>query len=155
MATAAHTALRAAISEWKRNLKGDTLPAYVNLKDNRIVVHSRVTKSVNSLKLVIGGDDTFVIRESLQCVQKAKDELANRDNHIQLLMVTNLDVMEADSEISQVGWHDPALKWIAAAKKCIIQLVYRLQCLWHFFGSPLASSNRHGKESTRVNFISL
>ena len=64
MATAAHTALRAAILEWEKNLKGDTLPAYVNLKDNRTVVRSRVTKFVNSLKLIIDGDDAFVIRES-------------------------------------------------------------------------------------------
>ena len=55
------------------------------------MVCSRVTKSVNSLKLVIDGDDIFVVRESLQCVQKAKVELDDRDSNIQLLMVTNLD----------------------------------------------------------------
>ena len=94
-------------------------PEHLN---NRTVVRSRVTRSVNSLQKIIDGDDPFVIRELLQCIQKARDDLADYDNQIQFLMVTNLDAMEADSEISQVGWLDPALKWIAAAKKRIMEL---------------------------------
>ena len=52
MASTTHTELRATISEWEKTLKGDTKAAYVDLRDNRTVVRSRVTRSVNSLQMI-------------------------------------------------------------------------------------------------------
>ena len=110
------------IKEWERKLTQEVSPVYLELKNNRTVVRTRVSKTITSLKNSIQGSDAFEIKDHLETLKTNRDDLNERDASIWILMVDYPTVLEADSDISSSMYIEPATKMIAIGLKRIIEL---------------------------------
>ena len=98
---------RNLVAEWAASLKGEHGAMMANLKDNRTVVRTRLTKCVT---------DVFEIQECLKSLMKVRDDLGERDASIWIHMAQIPAVLEADSDISQSLYFDPCTKIVSLAR---------------------------------------
>lgn len=113
---------KAFIVDWEKRLSSEVGAQYFDLKNNRTVVRTRVSKSITSLKNSIQGSDVYEIRENLETLRKHHDDLQDRDASIWIFMVDHPLVLEADSEICTTQYSDPCTKMIAIALKRLSEL---------------------------------
>ena len=113
---------RRQVSEWEKTLTADSVATFQNLKDNRTIVRTKLTKNINSLDASTGGLDIFEIKENLKNVIKNRDDLEDRDARIWLYMAQDPNILEADSDIGQQLYYNPCIKIISKAQKRIAEL---------------------------------
>ena len=80
--------------EWERKLNQEVSPVYLELKNNRTVVRTRVSKTITSLKNSIQGSDAFEIKDHLETLKTNRDDLNERDASIWILMVDYPTLLE-------------------------------------------------------------
>ena len=117
-------AYRAILISWEMELKADIAIQYATMKARRMVTRTKLTKTISSLSKTIKGTsiNVFEIKNCLKTVYTLREDLEKKDFDCQILMTDQMEVLDADAEISQQGWMEPALKVISRAQRVIAQL---------------------------------
>ena len=103
-------------------MKSDIANQYATDKANRVVVRSKMTKAINCLNKSLQGTNVYEIKDCLKTVCRLREDLDDRDASCQILMTHHEAVLDADAEISQQGYMEPASKIIAQAQRVITDL---------------------------------
>ena len=117
-------AYRAILIDWEMDLKADIAYQYGTMKARRMVTRTKLTKTISCLRKSLKGTsiNLFEIKNYLKTVYTLREDLEKKDLDCQILMTDQMEVLDADSEISQQGWMEPALKVISRAQTVIAQL---------------------------------
>ena len=110
--------------DWEGKLESDIAIQYATMKARRMVTRTKLTKTISSLSKTIKGTsiNVFEIKNCLKTVYTWREDLEIKDFDCQILMTDQMEVLDADAEISQQGWMEPALKVISRAQRVIAQL---------------------------------
>ena len=110
--------------DWEGKLESDIAIQYATMKARRMVTRTKLTKTISSLSKTIKGTsiNVFEIKNCLKTVYTWREDLEKKDFDCQILMTDQMEVLNADAEISQQGWMEPALKVISRAQRVIAQL---------------------------------